>query len=107
MKIKNGIAIDIRTLIMDAGGRKIHAGELLEIYGKTGTLLYDGGKGNKPISLDKKQGVFVDISKLSQEKIDEIYNTFNPASENIKEDIDNVLEEIKEKNRKTYDLSDE
>lgn len=120
---KKGIAIDIRTLAINSGGAKINASDLLDLWEKKAILLYDGSKGEKPILFDKGTGVYIDVSKMSPEGIDEIYNITKsnikkvdlnekdlnkdkpiPEEENT---INKVLKEIKERNSEPYDLSGE
>ena len=106
-----GIIVDINTLAnISLGGKKIDIFELMEIWQKGNVLFYKGNQGHKPIRMAKNDGVFVDISKLPQKKIDEIFNRLSKGDDesvDVEENIDTVLKEIKEKNSKPYDLKGE
>jgi len=67
--MKKGIIIDINTLY---GIPNVKAYELMHFWRTVHILLYDGKKGNKPMLVDKEQGVLVDVSKLPEADIKEL-----------------------------------
>jgi len=66
---KQGIAIDVNTISgFTYGGKKMTIAEILSILKETGTLVYDSGKGEKPILFDTTLGITLIESNTPEAK---------------------------------------
>ena len=78
MEEKRKIVIDVCSMYgLQLGVEKLALAEIVDIFRKTGILIYNGREGNEPKIYDDVDSVCIDVANLNKKQLTEIEEIIN------------------------------